>query len=70
MVVGKLPVPGGPANLDNSRARPLRLQQVCMCVFGGGGSGLDNSSLIYHFSYFSPVWETTLYRLITVSKGR
>ena len=33
MVVGKLPVPGGPANLDSSRARPLRLQQVCV---GGG----------------------------------
>ena len=43
MVVGKkLPVPGRPTNLDNSRARAF-----CTCRRCGGGC-LDIFSLYYH----------------------
>ena len=53
MVLGKLPVPGHPADLDNSRA-----WAYCTC------SCLDIFSLIYHFSLLSPsLSETTQFRL-------
>ena len=47
MVLGKLPEPGRPANLDHSRARASAL------AVGAGGGCLDIFSLIYHFSSFS-----------------
>ena len=52
-MVGKLPVPGRPTNLDYSRARPIAL------AVGAGGGCLDIFSLIYHFSFLFP----SLYRL-------
>ena len=56
MVLGKLPVPGRPTNLDYSRARAY-----CAC---NGWGGLDIISPIYHFSILSPsLWETAQYRL-------
>ena len=52
MVLGKLPVPGRPTNLDVSRARAY-----CACS-GCGLFGLF-FSLVYHFSFLSPsLWET------------
>ena len=58
MVLGKLPVPGRPANLDYSRARAY-----CACS-GCGWGGLDIFSLAYHFSFLSPsLWEMARYRL-------
>ena len=47
MVLGKLPVPGRPINLDYSRARAY-----CACSRCGWGC-LNIFSLIYHFSSFS-----------------
>ena len=46
MVLGKLPVPGRPANLDYSRARASALAE-------GAGRGCLDIFLIYHFSSFS-----------------
>ena len=46
-VLGKLPVPGRPTNLDYSRAWPIVL------AVGAGGGCLNNFSLIYHFSILS-----------------
>ena len=58
MVLGKLPVPGSPTNLNDSRARPTAL------AVGAGGGCLDIFSLVYHFSFLSPsLWETARYRL-------
>ena len=64
MVLGKLPVPGGPTNLDYSRARAY-----CACSRCGWGC-LDIFSLIYHFSFLShSLWVTALYRLKYCLKG-
>ena len=64
MVLGKLPVPGRPANLDYSRARDSVLAE------GVDGGCLDILSLIYHFSFLSPsLWETARYRLKYCLKG-
>ena len=64
MVLGKLPVPGRPTNLDFSRARAC-----CACRRCGGGC-LDIFSLIYHFYLLSPsLWETARYRLKYCLKG-
>ena len=53
MVLGKLPVPGRPTNLDYSRARAYRACSRC------GRGCLDIFSLIYHFSLLSSsIWET------------
>ena len=58
MVLGKLPVPGRPTNLDYSRAKAYWL------AVGAGGGGLDIFSLICHFSFLPPsLWETARYRL-------
>ena len=58
MVLGKLPVPGRPTNLDDSRARAY-----CACSSAGGGC-LDIFTLLYPFSPLSPsLWETARYRL-------
>ena len=58
MVLGKLPVPGRPANLDTNRARAYCASGGCFDIF----------SLICHFSLLSPsLWETAC---TTVAKGR
>ena len=63
-VLGKLPVPGRPTDLDYSRARAY-----CACGRCGWGC-LDIFSLIYHFSFLSPsVWEMARYRLKYCLKG-
>ena len=46
MVLGKLPVPGRPTNLDSSMTRPAAL------AVGAGAGCLDIFSLIYLFSLF------------------
>ena len=52
-VLGKLPVPGRPTNLDYSRARAY-----CACNRCGWGL-FGHFFLIYHFSFLSPsLWET------------
>ena len=63
MVLGKLPVPGRPTNVDKSSARAY-------CACSGGGGCLDIFSLVYHFSFLSPsLWETARYRLKYSLKG-
>ena len=58
MVLGKLPVPGRPTNLDY------------VLTVGADGGCLDIFSLIYHFSFLSPsLWETARYRLKYCLKG-
>ena len=58
MVLGKLPVPGRPTNLDKSREGPIAL------AVGASGGCLEIFSLFYHFSFLSPsLWETARYRL-------
>ena len=59
MVLGKLPVPGRPTNLDSSRAKAY-----CACSRWGGGC-LDIFSLLS----FSSLWETARYRLKYCLKG-
>ena len=55
MVVGKLPVPGHPTNLDNSGAREYWACSMC------GKGLLRHFSLICHFSILSPsLWEMSL----------
>ena len=52
-MLGKLPVPGRPANLDEVGQGPIAL-----AVRAGGGC-LDIFSLVYHVSFLSPsLWET------------
>ena len=64
MVLGKLPVPGRPSNLADSRARAY-------CACSGCGWGLfGHFTLIYLFSPLSPsLWETVRYRLKYCLKG-
>ena len=58
MVLGKLPVPGRPANLEYGRARAY-----CACS-GCGWGCLDIFTLLYFFTSLSPsLWETVRYRL-------
>ena len=60
MVLGKLPVPGGPTNLDKSGARVYCAYSRCRWgLFGVGGGCLD---IFYHFSLLSPgsVWTEIL----------
>ena len=57
-MLGQLPVPGRPTNLDYSRARAY-----CACSRCGWGL-FGHFFLIYHFSFLSPsLWETARYRL-------
>ena len=64
-VLGKLPVPGRPTNLDYSGARAY-----CACNRCGRGVVWTFFSLIYHFSFLSPsLWETARYRLKYCLKG-
>ena len=63
-VLGNLPVPGRPTNLDYSRARAC-----CACSRCGWGL-FGHFSLIYPFSPLSPsLWETARYRLKYCLKG-
>ena len=63
-VLGKLPVPGRPTNLDYSRARAYCACSKC------GGELFGQFSLIYHLSFLSPsLWETIRYRLKYCLKG-
>ena len=64
MVLGKLPVPGRPANLVYSRARAYSACSRC-------GWGLfGHFSLVYHFSFLSSsLWDTARYRLKYCLKG-
>ena len=48
MVLGKLPVPGRPTNLDKSRARAYCAYSLCGCGLFG------HFSLVYPFSSLSP----------------
>ena len=64
MVLGKLPVPGRPTNMNYSRARAY-------CGYSRCGWGLFGpfflSSIISLF--FLPLWETARYRLKYCLKG-
>ena len=65
MVLGKIPVPGRPTNLENSRARAY-----CTCSGCGWGVVWTFFSLVCHFSFLSPsLWETARYRLKYCLKG-
>ena len=64
MVLGKLPVPGHPTNLDKSRARAFCA--CSRCGWGLFGHFLSRLS----FSFLSPsLWETARYRLKYCLKG-
>ena len=64
MVLGKLPVPGRPTKLDNSRARAYCACSTCEWVVW------TLFSLIYHFLFLSPsLWEAAQYRLQYCLKG-
>ena len=66
MVLGKLPLPGRPTNLDYGRARAY----CCFFAEGAGGGLFGHFSLVYHFSFLSPsLWETARYRLKYCLKG-
>ena len=65
MVLGKLPVPGRPTNLDYRRQGPTAL------AVGAGEGCLDIFSLAFHFFFLSPsVSETARYRLKYCLRGR
>ena len=46
MALGKLPVPGRPANLDYSRARALAAV-ACVCVWRGGAFFFSHLSFLF-----------------------
>ena len=61
MVLGKLPVPGRPTNLEKVGQGPTGLGGVVWTFF----------SLIYLFSFLSPsLWETARYRLKYCLEGQ
>ena len=62
MVLGKLPVPGHPTYLENSRARAY-----CFC--GGCGGRCFDIFLSSVFFLSSVLWETARYRLIYCVEG-
>ena len=63
-MLGKLPVPGHPTNMDTVGQGPTAL------AVGAGGGCLDIFSVVYHFSFLSPsLWETARYRLKYCLKG-
>ena len=64
MLLGKLPVPGRPTNLDTVGQGPTVL------AVGAGGVVWTFFSLVYHFSFLSPsIWDTARYRLKYCLKG-
>ena len=65
MVLGKLPVPGGPTIWITVGQEPTAL------TVDVGGVCLDIFTLLYLFSRLSPsLWETARYRLKYCLKGR
>ena len=64
MVPGKLPVPGHPTNLDNSRTRALFACRRCVCIV----FFLHFFSSII-FLFLLPLWETARYRPNYCLKG-
>ena len=66
-MLGKLPLPGRPIDLDNSRARADCARNRC----GWGGVRVVwTFFLVYHFSLLSPsLWQTSRYRLKYCLKG-
>ena len=65
MVLGKLPVPGRPTNLDYCRARAYSACSGC-----GWGLFVCFFSLVYHFPFLSPfLWKTARFRLKYCLKG-
>ena len=63
-MLGKLPVPGRPTNMDSSRARAYSA-----CI-GGGWGCLDMFTLVYHFPFLSPsLWVTARHRLKYCLRG-
>ena len=50
MVLGKLPVPWRPTNLERVGQGPSVL------AVGAGGGCLDIFTLVYHFSFFLPLY--------------
>ena len=65
-VLGKLPVPGHPTNLDYSRARAY-----CACSRCGWGLvGHFSSHLSLLFCFSLSLWEMARYRLIYCLKGQ
>ena len=65
MVLGQLPVPGRPTNLDYSRARAY-----CACSgCGWGFFGRFFSRLSFLFFFSPSLWETARYRLKYCLKG-
>ena len=58
-MLGKLPVPGRPTNLDY-----IVGQGPTVLAVGAVWGCLDIFCLVYHFSFLSPsLWETARYRL-------
>ena len=64
MVLSKLPVPGRPTTLDNSRARAY-----CACSRCGRGLSGHFFFRVSFLSSFSRSWETARYRLKYCLKG-
>ena len=63
-MLGKLPVPGHPANWI------IVGQGLIVLAVGAGGICWNIFSLIYHVSFLSPsLWETARYRLKYCLKG-
>ena len=62
-MLGKLSVPGRPTILITVGQGPTAL------TVGSGGGCLDIFSLLYHSSFFLPIWETAQYRLKYCLKG-
>ena len=67
-MLGKLPVPGRPTNLDKSRARAYCACSRCRLRGGGGGVGHFFSPLSF-FSLSPSLRETARYRLKYFLKG-
>ena len=63
MVLGKLPVPGRPTSLDDSRARAYCA--CSRCGWGLFGHFFSHLSFLFSFS----LWETARYRLKYCLKG-
>ena len=63
MVLGKLPVPWRPTNLERVGQGPSVL------AVGAGGGCLDIFTLVYHFFLSPSLWETARYRLKYCLKG-
>ena len=65
MVLGKLPVPGGPTNLDKSGARVY-----CAYIVGAGGGCLEWVGVVWTFFIISLFFLPALYGLKYCLKGQ